>query len=249
VCSIVTKCNIAVGLDKPVKISSVREAQRKSLSDRFSEVWGALRSHFLRPRKRLGPIEDLDALVDFIDGRSSLVSQTSLYGYLKTRAGTRFPALFEDEQFLKSINIAKWQIWCACVSDLAVYTGRLIFETHPENEKVRELMRVAVTRIAERTGVPDDAGQEFPSAVKEAIERIDDAQFSDLDDLEAIFKKSGDALVQWSPIVDELKVLDEDIVRNSIRFRWQEPRRDLRAVLKIDSIMSNRMSQGKTTVD
>ncbi|MEK9627215.1 MAG: hypothetical protein VW311_09940, partial [Gammaproteobacteria bacterium] len=80
-------------------------------------------------------------------------------------------------------------------------------------------------------------------------ERIDDAQFSELDDLEAIFKKSGDALVHWSPIVDELKVLDEDIVRNSIRFRWQEPRRDLRAVLKIDSIMSNRMSQGKTTVD
>ncbi len=248
-CSIVTKCNIAVGLNKPVKIASVSEAQRKSLSDRFSEVWGALRSHFLRPRKRLGPVEDLDALVDFIDGRSSLVSQTSLYGYLKTRAGTRFPALFEDEQFLKSINIAKWQIWCACVSDLAVYTGRLIFETHPENEKVRQLKRSAVTRIAERTGVPDDAGQDFPSAVNQMINQFDDAQFSELDDLEAIFKKSGDALVHWSPIVDELKVLDEDIVRNSIRFRWQEPRRDLRAVLKIDSIMSNRMSQGKTTVD
>jgi hypothetical protein len=249
VCSIVTKCNIAIALYKPVDISSVSEAQRKRLSKRFSEVWGALRSHFLRPRKRLEPIEDLDALVDFIDSRSSLVSQTSLYGYIKTRAGTRFPELFENDLFLKSINIAKWQIWCACVSDLAVYTGRLIFETHPENEKVSQLMRAAVTRIAERTGVPDDAGQDFPSAIKQMIERIDDTQFSELDDLEAIFKQSGDALVHWSPIVDELKVLDEDIVRNSIRFRWQEPRRDLRAVLKIDSIMSNRMSQGKTTVD
>ncbi len=248
-CSIVTKCNIAVGLDKPVKISSVSEAQGKSLSDRFSEVWGALRSHFLRPRKRLEPIEDLDALVDFIDGRSSLVSQTSLYGYIKTRAGTRFPELFENDLFLKSINIAKWQIWCACVSDLAVYTGRLIFEAHPENKKVCQLMRAAVTRIAERTGVPDDAGQDFPSAVNQMINQFDDAQFSQLDDLEAIFRKSGDALVHWSPIVDELKVLDEDIVRNSIRFRWQEPRRDLRAVLNIGSIMSNGMSQAKTTVD
>ncbi len=248
-CSIVTKCNIAVGLDKPVKISSVSEAQGKSLSDRFSEVWGALRSHFLRPRKRLEPIEDLDALVDFIDGRSSLVSQTSLYGYIKTRAGTRFPELFENDLFLKSINIAKWQIWCACVSDLAVYTGRLIFEAHPENEKVCQLMRVAVTRIAERTGVPDDAGQDFPSAVNQMINQFDDAQFSQLDDLEAIFRKSGDALVHWSPIVDELKVLDEDIVRNSIRFRWQEPRRDLRAVLKIDSIMSSGIGQARTTID
>jgi len=249
VCSVVTKCNIAVSVDKPVKISTVIKAQRKSLSERFSEVWGALKSHFLRPRKRLGPIEDLDALVDFIDGRSSLVSQTSLFGYLKTRAGTRFPALFEDEQFLQSINIAKWQIWCACVSDLAVYTGRLIFEAHPENKKVRQLMQSAVTHIAERTGVPDDAGQDFPSAVKQMIERIDDAQFSELDDLEAIFKRSGDALVHWSPIVDELKVLDEDIVRNSIRFRWQEPRRDLRAALKIDSIMSSGIIQARTTVD
>ncbi len=130
---------------------------------------GALRSHFLRPRKRLGPIEDLDALVDFLDGRSSLVSQTSLYGYIKTRAGTRFPELFENDLFLKSINIAKWQIWCACVSDLAVYTGRLIFEAHPENKKVCQLMRAAVTRIAVAHGVPDDAGQDFPSAIKQMI--------------------------------------------------------------------------------
>jgi len=217
----------------------VSEAQKKSLFERFEEVWRALKSHFLRPRKKLRPIEDLDALADFIEGRSSLVSQTSLYGYIKTRAGTRFPELFENDLFLESINIAKWHVWCACVSDLAVYTGRLLYETHPHSEELRQLMRFVVVGIADRVGVPDDAGRDFPDAISQMINRIECAPFSELDDLETIFQLSGDALVHWSPIVDELKVLDEEIVRNSIRFRWQEPRRDLRKLLDVQSTVAD----------
>ena len=32
--------------------------------------------------------------------------------------------------------------------------------------------------------------------------------------------------MRWAPVKDELKELDEEIVRNSVRFRWQEVRRD-----------------------
>jgi len=66
------------------------------------------------------------ALGEFIHTRASHVAQTALYGYMKTRAGTRFPALFEDPAMLSSINIAKWHVWAACVSDLAVYSGALL---------------------------------------------------------------------------------------------------------------------------
>lgn len=66
------------------------------------------------------------ALGAFLHSRASHVAQTSLYGYMKTRAGTRFPALFENSAILASINIAKWQVWLACLSDLAVYSGVLI---------------------------------------------------------------------------------------------------------------------------
>ena len=34
------------------------------------------------------------------------------------------------------------------------------------------------------------------------------------------FKDSGLALYKWSPIADELKVLDKEIVLNSIKLKW-----------------------------
>ena len=38
--------------------------------------------------------------------------------------------------------------------------------------------------------------------------------------LEDPFKESGEALYYWSPIADELKVLDKKIVLNSIALKW-----------------------------
>ena len=34
------------------------------------------------------------------------------------------------------------------------------------------------------------------------------------------FKESGASLYKWSPIADELKVLDKEIVLNSIKLKW-----------------------------
>ena len=38
--------------------------------------------------------------------------------------------------------------------------------------------------------------------------------------IENAFKDSGSALYKWSPIADELKVLDKEIVLNSIKLKW-----------------------------
>ena len=60
-------------------------------------------------------------LVKFIQERSAHVSQTTLYGYLKTRIGGKYIAMMEDEVFLKSINIAKWNIYVVALADCAFY--------------------------------------------------------------------------------------------------------------------------------
>ena len=52
-----------------------------------------------------------------------------------------------------------------------------------------------------------------------------------VDDDESEFSASPEALVRHAPIIPELMALDEEIVRNSVRFRWQEVRRELRAKL------------------
>ena len=56
-------------------------------------------------------------LQKFIQQRSAHVTQTTLYGYLKTRIGVKYTAMVEDEVFSKSINIAKWNIYMIAIAD------------------------------------------------------------------------------------------------------------------------------------
>ena len=55
---------------------------------------------------------------------------------------------------------------------------------------------------------------------------VDQTRWRLVGDMEAAFTDSPASVVQWSPVIDKLKQLDEEIVRNSVRFHWQEVRRD-----------------------
>ena len=65
-------------------------------------------------------------LENFIQERSAHVTQTTLYGYLKTRIGVKYIAMMEDERFLKSINLAKWNIYVVALADCTFYVLSLI---------------------------------------------------------------------------------------------------------------------------
>ena len=180
-----------------------------------------------------------EALAQFINSRASHVTQTSLYGYLKTRAGTRFPELFENPDILTSINIAKWHIWLACVSDLCIFTGLLIHQSaRVQPSEIELLMSSMLERILKETEIPQEAGSDFESASEKVRQRISTCEWATDHEDDAIFSQSPEALYYWSPIADDLKQRDEEIVRNSIRFRWIEVRRSARSLIDIDSLVS-----------
>jgi len=192
----------------------------------------------LGPRRRQGPIEDAAALREFLQTRASFVAQTSLYGYLRTRTGMRYPELFHDDYFVWSINIAKWQLWLACLSDIAVYAGAMLVDRSPgSHEQVAELIPRLVEDILLETGLPADAGEAFEAGADRVRNRLAQVQWAQFHDDHALFTESPPALVEWAPVIDEMKALDKDIVTNSVRFRWQEIRSDLRAHLDAAAIL------------
>jgi hypothetical protein len=191
------------------------------------------------PGRRTTPITGRKDLQRFLETRSSFVAQTSLYGYLRTRAGMRFPELFTDDAFVTSINIAKWQLWLACLADLSVYAGGLLSRTQAPPEQIRALVSGVVEAILEATGVPADAGEDFEAGARRLRARIALCDWASVPDDETAFSESPAALVRHAPIVDELKQLDEPIVRNSVRFRWQEVRRDLRRDLDAVAVLAS----------
>ena len=70
------------------------------------------------PKKK---IKNLDELEHFIQTKSAWVTQVTLYGYLKTRMGTRYVLHFENDEFMKSVNLAKWNIYSVALQDLTFF--------------------------------------------------------------------------------------------------------------------------------
>lgn len=206
----------------------------------LAAIGRALRDYLGGRRVRPVPVADRSELRKFLETRASYVSQMSLYGYLRTRTGVRFPELFSDDGFVASINQAKWHIWLACLSDLAVYAGLLILRrTKSPADTVRDLMRPVLDDVLAAVGTPDDAGPEFGVHADRVRARLALCDWSGLDDDESAFSESPEALVRYAPVIDELKVLDAPIVRNSVRFRWHEVRRDLRRDLDAERVLAS----------
>jgi hypothetical protein len=215
---------------------------QNTLISHFTGFWRTLYEYLIAgARRREAPIVDRDGLKRFVQTRSSYIAQTSLYGYLRTRSGMRYPELFDDDPFVASINIAKWHMFLACLSDLSVYTGGLLrLRVQDTPVDVEAFMQDVVRSILDETGLPEDAGPEYSAHAERVMARVRASAWRDMSDDESVFTESPAGLVKYAPIVDELKQLDDEIVRNSVRFHWQEIRRDLRDLLDAEAVLASK---------
>ena len=155
-------------------------------------------------------------LQKFIQQRSAHVTQTTLYGYLKTRIGVKYTAMVEDEVFSKSINIAKWNIYMIAIADCAFYTfSYLISEKNLKENDCKEIY-LDIIEKEKSNGLSDEI---YLKAKEEFLNRYEKIDFNKYH-LDNPFKESCLALYNWAPIADELKTLDKEIVLNSMRLKW-----------------------------
>jgi len=161
-------------------------------------------------------INSKEDLQNFIQERSAHVTQTTLYGYLKTRIGTRFAIMVEDEKFSNSINIAKWNIYVAAISDLTLYVFSYLVDKKNLKQNDSEIIFMNIINNELKNGLDKKI---YENAKKEFILKIKSVNWQKFHS-ENPFKDSGLSLYNWSPIADELKVLDKEIVLNSIKLKW-----------------------------
>ena len=86
--------------------------------DDFKVYLFALFKAFI-PKKK---IKNFDELENFIQTKSAWVTQVTLYSYLKTRMGTRYVLHFDNDEFMESVNKAKWNIYAVSLQDLTFFT-------------------------------------------------------------------------------------------------------------------------------
>ena len=165
---------------------------------------------------KFSSISSKEDLQNFVQERSAHVTQTTLYGYLKTRIGTRYAIMVEDEKFSDSINIAKWNIYVTAISDLTFYVfSYLIDKKNLRKNDAEEIFLNIINKELEN-GLDKNIYENVKSEFILKSKNIDWHSYYQNNP----FKDSGLALYKWSPIADELKVLDKEIVLNSIKLKW-----------------------------
>ena len=194
------------------------------------------------------PLNTRRELINFIDSRAAFVSQITLYTYVKARAGTQYPKLFENADFLTSLKIARWHIYGAAVCDLTLFAAaQLRVHGGLSNDAAEKFAASILDDILPNYPQDDIADDKFAAMCARGKQRAAIADWSDIAVGPAAFQSSSDAVFRWAPIADELKCDDEEILRNSIHLRWIGVRRDLKAVFQHAAIADDWQRHGATS--
>jgi len=177
---------------------------------------------YLFPIKRIftkyRPIRSLEQVKNFIQEQSAQVSQMTLYGYLKTRMGAKHVLMFENKDFLNSINIAKWHIYSSSLIDCTFFCFSFLYKER-NFTKTEEANKIffEIINTEKASGMNLDA---YENATKEFNSRYQNINWVSYYNNTKLFDYSCNSLYHWAPIADELKKLDKKIVINSMVLKW-----------------------------
>ena len=178
------------------------------------------------PKKKINNLDDLEI---FIQSKSAWVTQVTLYGYLKTRMGTRYVLHFENDTFMKSVNLAKWKIYSVALQDLTFFTFSYL-KANFNYQEVKQAKEIFLKILDDETSnkMPLEIIEEAKKNFNERLQNINwDNYYNDLP-----FNPSALSLYKWAPIADELKELDRKIVLNSVILKWDIVKKEFEERIK-----------------
>ena len=170
---------------------------------------------------RQNRIDEVESLRSFVSSRSSYIAQVSLYGYLKARAGTQYVSLIKDPLFASSMKTARNQIFFACLIDLTLHVLKTIHARKKQNfQNLDPFARQFFIQTLAKAPEEVFESLEREKVILEFEKRLSVNIWSGTDDFHESFSGSRSALLKWAPVVEEFKIQDEEIVSNSIHFKW-----------------------------
>ena len=167
-------------------------------------------------KSKFQKLDSLNQIEVFIQERSAHVTQTTLYGYIKTRIGSKYAIMFEDKKFLDSINIAKWNIYMSALTDCTFYVFSYLIDKKNIKQNNAEKIFLSILKKEKENGLEEKLYEKTKNEFNKKMININWNSYHQ----DQPFQDSGKALYEWSPIADELKILDKEIVLNSIKLKW-----------------------------
>ena len=188
--------------------------------------------------KRQEAVRDSAAFGAFLANRASFVAQKKLYEYVKQRMGMSYPEHFANDAFIASINVAKWRVYAACLSDLAIYMAAKAALSGDGREAMALSLHWHDHAVRERFDAKEMQGDPA-EIVADFAKRAALVNLAHMADGENAFQLSPKELVRWAPIAPDLKKYDVEIVRNSMRFAWVQVRDDFKTLADCAEVMAD----------
>ena len=185
----------------------------------ISEVLSAVRDYLFpyeKISKKFSKINNEKDLINFVKEKSAFVTQSTLYGYLKTRMGLKQNMMFTDDVFVESVNKAKWNIFAEAVTDLTFFSISFLNKKYNINSLDPERIYEVILENEIINGFPKEMCEKYKTKFKEKLNSFIINEYTS----NSPFANSCNALFHWAPIADELKELDKEIVINSIKNKW-----------------------------
>ncbi|MDC0125120.1 esterase [Candidatus Pelagibacter sp.] len=178
------------------------------------------------PKKK---IKNIDQVENFIQTKSAWVTQVTLYSYLKTRMGTRYVLHFDNDVFMSSLNIAKWNIYSVALQDLTFFTFSYLkvnFNYQDISQAKEIFNKILDDEISNK--MPLEIIEEAKKTFNERLQNLNwETYYKDLP-----FNPSALSLYKWAPIAEELKSLDRKIVLNSMILKWDIIRNEFEKLIE-----------------
>lgn len=203
---------------------------------KISAYWKTFSAAF-NFRRHAGRLDSIENIEDFAVTRAAFIAQKGLFGYVKTRMGTKYPEMFRDDLMVQSLNIAKMHVYAACLSDLTIWivANASVSVTFHDSHRCALAERIFTTGLDQNN---DPSVTEFSPADKISAfkTRLGEIEWSGNATTRDIFTESPAAVIKWAPISDTLKRYDVESVTNSIKFSWNNIRSQFISRLDIEAL-------------
>jgi len=177
------------------------------------------------PKKKIKNLNDRE---HFVQTKSAWVTQVTLYNYLKTRMGTRYVLHFDNDVFMASLDIARWNIYSVALQDLTLFTFSYLkvnFNYQNINQSKEIFFKILDSESSNK--MPVDIIEEAKKTFNERLQNINwETYYKDLP-----FNPSALSLYKWAPIAEELKTLDRKIVLNSMILKWDNVEKEFKELI------------------
>ena len=179
------------------------------------------------PKRKIKNFNDLE---NFIQSKSAWVSQVTLYNYLKTRMGTRYVLHFENDKFMSSVNLAKWNIYSVALQDLTFFSFSYLKVNfnYTEFSKAREIyFNILDDEVSNK--MPIEIIKNSKETFDERLKNINWDEYL----IDQPFNPSALSLYKWATIAEELKTLDRKIVLNSMILKWNNIEKEFKKLIDL----------------